>query len=102
LLKKSDNAGQDLVGGFGPNERFGRFVVGAQRMPDGLFECAGAAMNATANLFFSQQRKKARAAQQNTKGDVRCILWRLKNNFVPLPGSRPDSGANFCPVNSRR
>jgi hypothetical protein len=43
-----------LVGGFGPDEGFGMTVVVFEVVADGVFQFAGAAMDAAAQLFFGE------------------------------------------------
>jgi hypothetical protein len=52
-------ARENLVRGFGPDERFGIFVVNVQVRADGLFEFAGAAMSATLDLPRGKEREEA-------------------------------------------
>ena len=57
-LTKSGDAGQDLIGGFGPNERLGGFVIDAQIVANRLFQFASTAVNAASDLLVCQQSEK--------------------------------------------
>ena len=54
---KSVAAREDLVAGLGPHQGLGLHVTERPELEDGDFQCAGAAMNATAELLLGQQRK---------------------------------------------
>jgi hypothetical protein len=53
------NAGQDLVGGLGPNERRGIFIVDLDKFTDGGLQILHAAEHASSNSFVGQFRKPA-------------------------------------------
>ena len=55
---KSLDCGQDFIGGFCPIEGPGVFVGGVDVFDDRLLQFLGRAVDAPAQLFFGQQRKK--------------------------------------------
>ena len=56
---KSSERFQDLVGGFGPDEKVSAHCCGVPGKCGGLFQSPRAAVNATAQLLFSKQPKEA-------------------------------------------
>ena len=53
-LRVASDAGEDLVGGFGPNERLGGFVVGGDEFADGGLQFADTAVNPAADLLVGE------------------------------------------------
>jgi len=58
-LTKSGDAGEDLVGGFGPNERFWFMICDVKVVIDGSFQLSGTAMDTAPQLFFSESGEEA-------------------------------------------
>jgi hypothetical protein len=58
-LTKSGYTGEDLIGSFGPDKRFGIFVVLVQVIPNCFFQFTRTAVNTTPDLLSRQQREKA-------------------------------------------
>src|SRR2546425_4272946 len=53
-LRVASDAGEDLVGGFGPKERLGGFVVGGDEFADGGLQFADTAVNPAADLLVGE------------------------------------------------
>ena len=53
-MRVASDAGEDLVGGFGPNERLGGFVVGGDEFADGGLQFADTAVNPAADLLVGE------------------------------------------------
>ena len=53
-MRVASDAGEDLVGGFGPNERLGGFVVGGDEFADGNLQFADTAVNPAADLLVGE------------------------------------------------
>src|ERR1700733_13428465 len=58
-LTKPGYTGEDLIGSFGPDKRFGIFVVLVQVIPNCFFQFTRTAVNTTPDLLSRQQREKA-------------------------------------------
>ena len=58
-LAKAGDVGQDLVGGLGPDKRFGVFVGDVQVAVDGSLQFGAALMHAAAQLLFGEQTEPA-------------------------------------------
>ena len=58
-LAKAGDVGQYLVGGLGPDKRFGIFVGDVQIAVDGSLQFGAALMHATAQLLFGEQTEPA-------------------------------------------
>ena len=58
-LAKAGNVGQYLVGGLGPDKRFGIFVGDVQIAVDGSLQFGAAPMHAAAQLLFGEQTEPA-------------------------------------------
>ena len=58
-LAKVGDVGQDLVGGLGPDKRFGVFVGDVQVAVDGSLQFGSALMHAAAQLLFGEQTEPA-------------------------------------------
>jgi len=58
-MTKSRDAGEDLIGRFGPHERLGTFVRDLNVPTDGRLQLACAAMHAASQLFVDERREPA-------------------------------------------
>jgi len=62
-LREAGDAGEDLVGGLGPDEGFGGVVMRGNELADGGFELGDAAVHPTTELLGRQRRKGPRVSR---------------------------------------
>src|SRR2546425_13163928 len=80
-LRVASDASEDLVGGFGPNERLGGFVVGGDEFADGGLQFADTAVNPAAGLIVGEFVKPPLDPVDPGPGGGRGVemgAWRLR------------------------
>ena len=80
-LAKVGDVGQDLVGGLGPDKRFGVFIGDVQVAVDGSLKFGSALMHAAAQLLFGEQTEPALHQVQPRAGGCEVQRGRLANQF---------------------
>ena len=56
-MSEASDAGEDVVGGFGPHERARLLIVGVEKLRNRTLQFADAAMRPPANLFIGELSK---------------------------------------------
>src|ERR1700746_2811208 len=92
-MSGASDAGEDVVGGFGPHERGRLLIVGVEKLHHRTLQFADAAMRATANLLIGELRKPTLHQIQPRavgRGEVRMKAGPLGK---PVPDRRSLVGA---------
>jgi MacB-like periplasmic core domain/FtsX-like permease family len=87
-LTKSGDLRENLVGGFGPDERFRRCIADGQILANGGFERAGAAMRAALDLFLGQGGKPSFDHVQPRRTGRREVHMKARMPSEPSPNPR--------------